>query len=260
MGYPFPMRPISLLSFAVLLAASPAFAQVTVDLSALNALPQRPAPAHPARPASAAVAPRQEATTVTPTAGAPTAAESRQEATAGAPPQAAKPGSAAMTIPPPAEVAKVEMPSGPPPVAEVPPAPAEQVEANAKPPPAPLVSDKSGTTVTQGQTSVTLVFTPDQADLSPDSVTKLQALAAKMTDPQTTTYDVQSFASNPNNDPSTARRLSLSRGMSVRSVLITAGVASPQIFVRALGDKAPIGTPQDRVDVTMTNLQSANSK
>lgn len=155
---------------------------------------------------------------------------------------------------------KVAIPSAPPPVAEVSPPPPVPVDANAKPPPAPLVSAKSGTVAEQGKTSVTLIFPPNQADLSPDSVTKLQELASKMTDRQTTTYDVLSFASDPDNDPSTARLLSLSRGMSVRSVLIEAGVSSPQIFVRALGDKAPAGTPRDQVDVTMTNLPSADSK
>src|SRR3978361_421245 len=45
------MRPMSFLSFLVLTASTPAFAQVTVDLHALQALPERPLGRSPSRPA-----------------------------------------------------------------------------------------------------------------------------------------------------------------------------------------------------------------
>ncbi len=48
--------------------------------------------------------------------------------------------------------------------------------------------------------------------------------------------------------PSTARRVSLSRALSVRAHLIDEGVANLRINVQAEGDKNPGGEP-DRVDV-----------
>ena len=49
-------------------------------------------------------------------------------------------------------------------------------------------------------------------------------------------------------DPSTPRRLSLARALAVRAVLISEGVASPRIYVRALG--ADGGDPPDRAEIT----------
>ena len=54
-------------------------------------------------------------------------------------------------------------------------------------------------------------------------------------------------------DPSTPRRLSLARALAVRSVLITEGIASPRIYVKAMGanPQALSGGPPDRADVTV---------
>ena len=49
---------------------------------------------------------------------------------------------------------------------------------------------------------------------------------------------------------SQARRISLSRALSVRSYLIEKGVRSSRIDVRALGDKGE-GDPKNRVDVNL---------
>ena len=58
-------------------------------------------------------------------------------------------------------------------------------------------------------------------------------------------------------DPSTARRLSLSRALAVRSALMADGVASSRIYVRALGatggDEAP-----DRVDLAVMGGNAAS--
>ena len=51
-------------------------------------------------------------------------------------------------------------------------------------------------------------------------------------------------------DPSTPRRLSLSRALAARAVLITEGIASTRIYVRALGASGPPDGPPDRVDVS----------
>jgi hypothetical protein len=51
--------------------------------------------------------------------------------------------------------------------------------------------------------------------------------------------------------PSQARRLSLSRALTVRSQLIKQGIRSTRIDVRALGNKSE-GGPPDRVDIVVT--------
>ncbi|MDE3015783.1 MAG: OmpA family protein [Pseudomonadota bacterium] len=56
------------------------------------------------------------------------------------------------------------------------------------------------------------------------------------------------YASNVDDQPSTARRIALSRALSVRAYLIDAGVNTMRIMVEAEGDKNPGGNP-DRVDV-----------
>jgi outer membrane protein OmpA-like peptidoglycan-associated protein len=66
-----------------------------------------------------------------------------------------------------------------------------------------------------------------------------------------TDFAVRAYAASDPADPSVARRLSLSRALAVRSVLIHGGVASPDITVLALG-AAPPGANADRVDITMT--------
>jgi outer membrane protein OmpA-like peptidoglycan-associated protein len=50
---------------------------------------------------------------------------------------------------------------------------------------------------------------------------------------------------------SKARRLSLSRALSVRSFLIKSGVRSTRIGVMALGNKSS-GTLQNRVDISIS--------
>ena len=64
------MRPLPLLCALLLTAATPAFAQVTVDLHALQALPDRPAASHTPRPTPAVGMPNRT-TIVTREAPAP---------------------------------------------------------------------------------------------------------------------------------------------------------------------------------------------
>ena len=70
-----------------------------------------------------------------------------------------------------------------------------------------------------------------------------------------TTFNVLAYAPGKPDDPSTARRVSLSRAMAVRSALIADGVPSARIFVRAMGAQAGDGPP-DRVDLSVTGPSS----
>ena len=72
---------------------------------------------------------------------------------------------------------------------------------------------------------------------------------------QSRKFNVLAYAPGKPDDPSTARRVSLSRAMAVRSALIADGVPSARIFVRAMGAQAGDGPP-DRVDLSVTGPSS----
>jgi hypothetical protein len=73
-----------------------------------------------------------------------------------------------------------------------------------------------------------------------------------------TTFNVLAYAPGKPDDPSTARRISLSRAMAVRSALVASGVPSARIFVRALGEQFGDGPP-DRVDIGVTGANASSA-
>jgi outer membrane protein OmpA-like peptidoglycan-associated protein len=123
--------------------------------------------------------------------------------------------------------------------------------AGSPPPPPPPVSDTAGTTATPTTTGLRLTFAPEQSDLSPESTASIKQLAAATPHSDDTTFSVQAYAPGKPDDPSTARRVSLSRAMAVRSALVADGIPSARIFVRALGEQYGDGPP-DRVDIGVT--------
>ncbi len=66
----------------------------------------------------------------------------------------------------------------------------------------------------------------------------------------TTSFNVVAYAAGTPEDPSTARRLSLSRALAVRSALMADGIGSSRIYVRALGATGGDAAP-DRVDLAV---------
>jgi outer membrane protein OmpA-like peptidoglycan-associated protein len=232
------MRSLPFLSVLFLTAATPGFAQVTVDLHALQALPERPGPSRPSRP-TVTVAPNRpavvmrEAPATNPAAPAPAA--SRPAAPAPAAPQAAQPAMP-QSVPDTASIT---------PIAPAPPPP------GAQPPAPPPVSDKSTTTVAATTAGLRLTFASGESDLSPESSTSIKQLTASAPPGDATTFNVLAYAPGKPDDPSTARRTSLSRAMAVRGALIADGVPSARIFVRALGEQYGDGPP-DRVDLSVT--------
>ena len=123
------------------------------------------------------------------------------------------------------------------------------------PPPVP-VSTSAGGGVTPTSNGVRVTFTPDRADLSPASVASIKTYIEGVPKSGDTTYNVVGYAAGPPSDPSTPRRLSLSRALAVRGVLMDEGVRSEHIYVRALGTAKP-GGPSDRVDVTALGTNNA---
>ncbi len=258
------MRHPLLLTGVLLLMPAAALAQVTIDLRALEALPQAPSP--PRRPAPRAVlrtVPAGSAATgaaamaalpvppipppnVAPgmTTGEASVAGAGQ-APAGGPASAgratASAGSTTPTAPaPPAAPATrtppaATLPAAPPAVASLAPIPPPAAPAAAAPPAPPPVSATAGTTATPENTGLRLVFKPDESDLSPTANGAIDELVKATPAGDTVTYNVVAYAAGVADDPSAARRTSLARGLSVRAALIADGVPSTRIYVRALG-------------------------
>jgi outer membrane protein OmpA-like peptidoglycan-associated protein len=231
------MRPPLLLLAAVLGPAVPALAQVTVDLHALDALPNaRPAASRPLEPAVPRPRPKGQLASVTPE-HAPASGTTVAKA---APPTVAAPANA----PP-----DVSLPTGAP--------PPPTLEANAAPPPPPTSSD-SGTGAPMTAAAVRIAFDAAQSDLNASGSEVIKQLVSAAPKGDNTTFNVVAYAAATPDDPSTARRLSLSRALAVRTALMADGVPSSRIYVRALGGQGGEGPP-DRADVSVLGTNSTSS-
>ncbi len=247
-----------------------------MDLHALDALPggggsaapEAPAehaPAHrphhkphtAAKPATPPSAAGPTAGTKTPTAGSPAAKA----------PAAASPAGSAGPAPPHGAAAPpaATLPTQPPPTAAiVPVVPPPDAAPPAPPPPPPIVAG-ADTAAAATANGLRVTFGKDVTDLSPAIADQIKALLQSVPDSgtgtaETKSFEVVAYATGTPSDPSTARRLSLSRALAVRSVLLADGVPSARIYVRALG--SPLGAsdsggspsgdaPADRVDLTV---------
>lgn len=242
------MRRSLLLTVIACLAASPAFAQVTVDLHALDALPHRPSAPAPAprRPR----APRRVEALARPTAPLPTppVPVAGQAAPSTAPPVPVASQAAPSSAP---HAPSATLPAAPPAVASIPPVTPPPALANAAPPPAPPVVATAKTVAAKVPAGLQLTFAPGQSDLSPDSAAAIKQFVQASPTAKGTTFNVLAYAATVSNDPSAPRRLSLSRAVSVRTAMIADGVASAVIYMRALGAKGGAGPP-DRVDISVT--------
>jgi outer membrane protein OmpA-like peptidoglycan-associated protein len=230
-------------------------AQVTVDLHALDQVqggtggaPAAPStrhapPRHRAKPKPAPVA-RAEPKPATPATAAPATAATAQPAPATSPPASpAAPATAAAVATPP----QATLPTAAPPLVSLAPGGAA-VPAPATPPPAPPVVADAGGGATPTPDGLRVLFAPDRADLSPETEFAIKGLATTKGRNQSATFNVLAYAAGTKDDPSAARRLSLSRALAVREALMADGVESTRIYVRALGASVPDG-PADRADI-----------
>lgn len=150
----------------------------------------------------------------------------------------------------PANASALVVPAVPPAPPDLPPA----IVVPTRPPPMltppPVAADAPDTT-SKTADSLRIVFGAERSDLNPASNDAIAnfALAIAASD---ATFTVTAFAPG-GDDPSTPRRLSLSRALAVRSALMQAGIASVRIYVKALGAAAPQidAGPPDRVDVVV---------
>ncbi len=224
------------------LLASPALAQVSVNQGALDQL-------HPAAPAARPAAPPATATATPPGTARPRPAARPAPRSTPHPttPAAARPGtpvkpprfgpSHPVTIAPAAPPAAVLQPPPPPP----------PVPAQPAPPPVPVVTNAVGE-VSPLPNGVRVTFGGGKADLNAATLQAIQALARTLRDKPGADITLYAYAAGVPDDPSTPRRLSLSRALAVRAVLISEGIASTRIYPRALG--APADGPADRLDAT----------
>jgi outer membrane protein OmpA-like peptidoglycan-associated protein len=105
-----------------------------------------------------------------------------------------------------------------------------------------------------------VTFDDGRADLNPATDSALQALGHSAPPFDTAIFTVTSTAKPQADDPSTPRRLALSRALAVRSVLIAEGIASSRIIVKVVGGSpSASGEPEDRVDVVTTSQGNSNA-
>jgi outer membrane protein OmpA-like peptidoglycan-associated protein len=188
-----------------------------------------PAPAAPAVVASAPPAPN----TAAPASGAPRAlltptppSETKPESKLAALPS---PATSQPTVP--AETEKVDAP-------EVSAQETKPVETQTAALPAKALSQPD---------TLTISFAVGVPDIPGNANAGLNALAARMKSDASLRVQLLAFASDPEKSVSRSRRLSLERAVNVRKQLLSAGIDSTRIEVRALGEQAGDGAP-DRVD------------
>jgi outer membrane protein OmpA-like peptidoglycan-associated protein len=186
-----------------------------------------PAPAK-VEPAEVAETPKKLEAPAKPTVSAPVV---KAEEKSPPPPAVVKP---AVTV------AKQEAPKAPkaPPAPEAKKSPETQQAAL---PPAKSLSDTG---------SLRVAFPADQTKLPAAAKDRLKALANKMKGQDNMRLQLMAYAGGESLSSSLARRMSLSRALSVRSFLIENGVRSTRIDVRALGNKTT-EEPLNRVDLNV---------
>jgi outer membrane protein OmpA-like peptidoglycan-associated protein len=203
-------------------------AQVSVDPRALDQLRPPAVEAQPARPRPTQARPARP--------GAPAAA-----------------APAELYGPPRPTVTPAVVPAAPPPGPVIP--PPIQVPTRPVPPPPPtqVVADAPGTAI-EAQDGLRITFGPGRADLNAVTDAALRTLVHSLPPFNTTLFTLTATAAAEPEDPSTPRRLALSRALAVRGVLIAEGVTSPRIVVKVIGAvEGASGDPMpDRVDIATT--------
>ena len=212
-----------------------------------KSIPKISKPKKPAMPAVAATKPPAPLTA--PVAPPPKPAKPAEKMAA------AKP---APPAPPPAEKPVVKKPTPPPAkapekAAEPKPAPKPKPVVAAKPKPKPEKKEQASLppkkTIKTGRV-LQVTFGATASKLPPEAKKGLKGLAEKLKDKKNLRLQLLAYAGGKALSPSKARRMSLSRALSVRSFLIENGIRSTRIDVRALGGKTS-EKPLNRVDVNI---------
>lgn len=133
-------------------------------------------------------------------------------------------------------------------------APAKPIQAKPKPvktasktPPPPKAPTAEPNLVAQGA-PVRLLFDDGQSAFTDSMAPTLSSLIKDLKSDSKRRVQLLAYAAPPNGNASKARRLSLSRALSVRSYLMAQGIGSTRMDVRALGGRGK-GGPANRVDI-----------
>jgi outer membrane protein OmpA-like peptidoglycan-associated protein len=143
-------------------------------------------------------------------------------------------------------------PAAPAPVASAPAMPATPapMTPTAQPPAPPSVAAVPlAPTAPPKDRALQIEFAAGDSRVPAASQAGLKELAESMKAQESLRLQIVAYAAGGDLTASTARRLSLSRALAVRTVLIEQGVRSTRIDVRALGDKVS-DQPANRVDLS----------
>lgn len=181
------------------------------------------------------------------------------------PPSAMKMAEAPPAAPAPLTPGKKDTKSAEAPAPSAPPPPPPVTTTSAAPPPPPPPPPAATPVPTPPEAKATstasltpggdgrllrVLFDEGQSKLPDSAKANLQKLADEVKDKSDVRLQLLAYAGGGDLKSNRARRLSLSRALSVRSFLIEAGIRSTRIDVRALGDKTP-DEPMNRVDIAL---------
>lgn len=97
-----------------------------------------------------------------------------------------------------------------------------------------------------------ILFPPGSARLAEDGQAALKRISIALKNNPALRLQLKAYARGSAQNPSQARRLSLSRALAVRANLMKQGVRPTRIDVQALGNKVPDGPP-NRVDLVVSS-------
>lgn len=95
-----------------------------------------------------------------------------------------------------------------------------------------------------------VLFEPLKNDLNSDTLKTIQIFGNNLKNRIDHRVILLSYATVPGDDVSEPRRIALTRALTIRSVLVSTGLATTRIYPRALGRPAPNDpAPADRLDI-----------
>jgi len=114
------------------------------------------------------------------------------------------------------------------------------------------VPDAKSSTSTLAGGGLRILFPSGEASLNEESIKVVQAFGAELKNHPEQRAVLLAYATLPGDDISMPRRIALARALSIRSLLIQAGVATTRIYPRALGRPEKTDTsPADRLDIEL---------
>lgn len=223
-------------------AAKPAAKPAPVP-SAVPPKPVTPAPPPPA--AATRLIPEQEMAVTAPIE------PSKPEVAEASPPPALTPPAPPPVTPAPAESKEMEpVVAAPPPPPPPTPEPPTAAEKPAAPAPTEKASLTPSSTIEPGR-AMRVEFDSAASKVPAGATDQLKELAAGLKENTKLRVQLMAYAGGESLSAGKARRLSLSRALSVRSFLIENDIRSTRIDVRALGNKTT-EKPLNRVDINIT--------